>query len=101
DRVVLDHGDLAQCILASMTIPGVFTPVEIDGKVLVDGGMADNLPVEVVRAMGADIVIAVSVGTPLAKGDMLGSWVGVPGQAFGFLTVRNAERSAQLADLVI
>ena len=101
DRVVLDHGDLAQSILASMTIPGAFAPVEIDGKLLVDGGMADNLPVEVVRAMGADIVIAVNVGTPLAKREALGSFVGVTGQAFGFLTVRNAERSAALADLVI
>ena len=101
DRVVLDHGDLAQSILASMTIPGAFAPVEIDGKLLVDGGMADNLPVEVVRAMGADIVIAVNVGTPLAKREALASFVGVTGQAFGFLTVRNAERSAALADVVI
>ncbi len=99
--VVLDHGDLSQSILASMTIPGVFAPVEIDGKLLVDGGMADNLPVDVVRAMGADIVIAVNVGTPLAKRDQLGSFVGVTSQAFGFLTVGNAEISAARADLVI
>jgi NTE family protein len=52
ERVSLDRGDLGRSILASMTIPGVFAPVEIEGRFLVDGGLADNLPVEVVRAMG-------------------------------------------------
>jgi NTE family protein len=52
ERVILDRGHLGRSILASMTSPGVFAPVEIEGRFLVDGGMADNLPVEVVRAMG-------------------------------------------------
>lgn len=101
ERVVLDHGDLALSILASMTVPGVFMPVEMDGRILVDGGMADNLPVEVVRAMGADVVIAVDVGTPLATRDAIRSFVGVTNQAFTFLTRLNSERSAKLADLVL
>ena len=100
-RVVLDHGDLVEAILASMAVPGVFAPVEIEGRLLVDGGMADNLPVEVVRSMGADIVVAVDVGTPLASRDEIRSFVGVTSQAFTFLTRQNSERSARLADLVI
>jgi NTE family protein len=101
DPVILDHGDLSEAILASMTIPGVFAPIARDGKLLVDGGMASNLPVEVVRAMGADIVIAVDVGTPLASQDAIQSFLGVTSQVFSFLTRLNSERSASLADLVI
>ena len=50
---------------ASMSVPAAFAPVEIDGRLLVDGGLVDNLPVDVVRGMGADIVITVNIGTPL------------------------------------
>lgn len=60
-EVVLKSGNLAQSMRASMAIPGAFKPVKIDGRVLVDGGMFNNLPVDVVRAMGADIVIAVDL----------------------------------------
>lgn len=60
---VIDHGHIATAMRASMAVPGVFTPVELDGRILVDGGIVDNLPVNVVRAMGADIVIAVDVGS--------------------------------------
>jgi NTE family protein len=59
---VLDGGRLATAMRASMAVPGVFTPVILDGKVLVDGGVVNNLPVDVVRALGADVVIAVDVG---------------------------------------
>jgi NTE family protein len=101
ERVVLDHGDLVQSVVASMTVPGVFAPVEIDGRLLVDGGMANNLPVEVVRAMGADVVIAVDVGTPLSTRKEIQSFLGVTNQAFTFLTTRNSNASAKLADIVI
>src|SRR5437762_8607715 len=77
DAVVLDHGDLGEAIRASMSIPGVFSPIEIDGRLLVDGGIADNVPVDVVRAMGADIVIAIDVGSPLLKRDQIGSLLAV------------------------
>jgi NTE family protein len=59
--VVLRRGDLARAVRASSAIPGVFEPVRIDGRLLVDGGVAQNLPVRVARAMGADVVIAVDV----------------------------------------
>lgn len=60
--VVLDHGNLATAMRASMAVPAVFTPVEIDGQLLVDGGLVNNIPVDIVKAMGADIIIAVDVG---------------------------------------
>lgn len=59
--VVLRNGSLTRAMRASMSIPGAFKPVRIDGKVLVDGGMKNNLPVDVVKAMGADVVIAIDL----------------------------------------
>ena len=66
-EVLLDKGYLPQAILASSAFPSLFSPVEIDGKVLVDGGVANNYPVEHVRAMGADIIIGVDVQDDLKK----------------------------------
>jgi len=92
DAVVIGHGSLPMAMRASMSIPGVFQPVEIDGRVLVDGGLADQVPVDVVRAMGADIVIAVDVGTPLAKLDRDAGVLEVIGQISGMLTVGSTRR---------
>lgn len=61
EEVVLSKGTLPRAIRASMAIPGVFKPVEIDGQQLVDGGMMNNLPVDVARDMGADIIIAIDL----------------------------------------
>ncbi len=61
EEVVLSSGTLPQAIRASMAIPGIFKPVEIDGEQLVDGGMMKNLPVDVAREMGADFIIAVDL----------------------------------------
>jgi NTE family protein len=60
-RVVLDHGSVARAVRASSAIPGVFNPVEHQGKLLVDGGVVDNIPISVAREKGADIVIAVDI----------------------------------------
>ena len=65
--VVLTNGNLATAMRASMAVPGAFTPVVIDGRLLIDGGIVDNLPVDVARGMGADIVIAVDVGKLAAE----------------------------------
>ncbi len=97
DEVVLSHGDLARSIRASMTVPGIFSGVEIEGRLLVDGGLANNLPVSVVREMGADIVIAVDISTPLLKREELGNALGVVSQLTGLLTRRNTEK--QIASL--
>lgn len=69
--VVLSKGDIARSMRASMAIAGFFSPVELDGKLLTDGGAARNLPVDVVRAMGADFVIAIDISTPLEPQEKL------------------------------
>lgn len=61
EEVVLDHGVLAEAMRSSMSIPLVFQPITMDGTRLVDGGILNNLPVDVVKAMGADVVIAVDL----------------------------------------
>ncbi len=101
DMVVLDQGDLAAAIRASMAIPGVFAPVEIGDLLLVDGGSVRNIPVDVVRAMGADIVIAVDISAPLGDREKLKSSLAVTGQTLGFLTRLNVEAQLPLADLVL
>jgi NTE family protein len=65
--VVLDSGDLAMAIRASVSIAPMFTPVKIKGRLLVDGGYLNNIPVNIVKAMGADRVIVINIGTPLSK----------------------------------
>ncbi|MGH7558492.1 MAG: patatin-like phospholipase family protein [Gemmatimonadota bacterium] len=72
-RVVLREGDLPTALRASMAIPTVFTPVELEGRVLVDGGLTDNLPVDEVRALGVDVVIAVDVSLPIDADDEIRS----------------------------
>lgn len=85
--VVLGEGNLGLAMRASLSIPGVFKPVVLGEQVLVDGGLANQLPVDVVRAMGADIVIAVDVGTPLARLDESAGLVQIIDQISGFMTV--------------
>jgi NTE family protein len=89
--VVLDSGDLAKSMRASMSVPSIFAPVEMNGRLLVDGGVSNNLPVDVARDMGADIVIAVDISTPLKKKEKLTSAVSITGQLTGILTRRNTE----------
>ena len=61
ERVVFDHGPVAEAVRASAAVPGLFSPVMQNGRMLVDGGLLDNLPVEQARLMGADYVIAIDV----------------------------------------
>ncbi|MFO1415207.1 MAG: patatin-like phospholipase family protein [Burkholderiales bacterium] len=88
-EVIFSHGRLYQAMRASMSVPGMFAPVEIDGRILGDGGLVNNLPVDVVRAMGADVVIAVNIGTPLMSRDQLQSVVGYASQMLNILTEQN------------
>ncbi len=90
---VLSEGDLALALRSSMSVPGVFAPTEVDGRILGDGGLVDNLPVDVARAMGADVVIVVNIGTPIAGRETLGSLVGVTAQMIAILTEQNVQRS--------
>lgn len=96
-KVVLDHGSLPLAIRASMALPGLFSPAEIDGRALVDGGLVGNLPVDAARAMGADVVIAVDIGSPLRPLDALASPADVMQQMIGILIRQNvAEQRKQL-----
>lgn len=81
---VIGRGSLATAMRASMAVPGVFTSIEIEGHHLVDGGIVDNLPVDVVKAMGADIIIAVDVGSDADKVDpeSLKSLTGILGRTY-------------------
>ena len=97
EEIVLATGSLPDALRASMSIPGVFAPVRMDDRLLVDGGMANNLPVSVVRAMGADIVIAVDISSPLLKEEQLKSVLSVTEQLTNFLTRSNTEQ--QIASL--
>jgi NTE family protein len=97
EPVVIQGGDLALAMRASMSLPGIFPPVPMDGHILVDGGIARNLPIDIVRQMGADIVIAVDVGTPLAQLDPSASALAITSQLSGLMTVGNTR--AQIATL--
>ena len=93
EAVVFDRGELAAVMRASMSVPAAFAPVEIGGRMLVDGGLVDNLPIDVVRKMGADIVIAVNIGSPLLARDDLGSIFGIGVQMLNILTEQNVRMS--------
>jgi len=90
--VVIDTGELSVAMRASMSVPGVFDPVRHGEALLVDGGLVRNLPVDVAREMGADVVIAVDVGTKLATKEELSSALAIIYQMSGLLTVSNTER---------
>ncbi len=95
--VVLSAGDLAAAIRASMAVPAVFAPVDLGGARLVDGGISNNMPIDIVREMGAEVVIAVDVSTPLLGKGEIDSVVAVAEQLSTILTRLNTER--QLASL--
>lgn len=94
--VVFDKGELANVMRASMSVPVAIAPVEIRGKILVDGMLTNNLPIDAARSMGADIIIAVNVGTPLMNREELGSILGVAGQMISILTEQNVQSSLAL-----
>ncbi|MBT9456566.1 MAG: patatin-like phospholipase family protein [Burkholderiaceae bacterium] len=97
----LATGDLKQltdtplflAMRASLAVPGVFAPVRVDGRLVVDGGLVRNLGVDVAREMGAQIIIAVNVGTPLMEEKEITSAVGVANQMLQILTEQNVKRS--------
>ena len=102
--VVHDHGNVADAIRASMSLPGVFPPVELDGRILIDGGIVNNVPVDVARKMGADVVIAIDVGTPLGTVTPDSSVLSFFNQFLGVVTednVRKSKASITEQDLLI
>ncbi len=96
EAYVIGKGDLAKAIRASMSVPGVFAPVRIDNRLLVDGGIVGNLPVDVMQQLGVDIIIAVDVEFPLYGEEELGSVVTISEQMLTILirkeTLRQIDR---------
>jgi NTE family protein len=88
--VILKNGDLANAMRASMAVSGVFPPIEIDGKLLVDGGLSNNVPIDVVRQMGADIAIVVSFPVQLKKRKELNSALSIILQSIDLLVGQNS-----------
>ena len=93
-RVVFRSGPLSSAMRASMSVPGLMSPVDIDGQKLVDGGLVDNVPIDEARdRCQADVVIAVNVGSPLLKAEEIGSLLSVAAQMVNILTEQNVVRS--------
>ncbi len=95
DQVDLIDTPLFLTMRASLAVPGVFAPVRVNGRLVVDGGLVRNLPVDLAIKMGADVIIAVNVGTPLAPEKNLGSAFGVAQQMINILTEQNVQRSVK------
>jgi NTE family protein len=91
-EVVMGSGDLTSAMRASLSAPGVFAPVERGGRLLVDGGVSDNVPVDVARAMGVDVLIVVDVGFPLLPRSKLTSVTAISNQMLAILIHRRSEK---------
>jgi len=92
EAVVIKDGSLAQAMRASMSVPGAIAPVERDGKLLVDGGIANNLPIDEARKLCADVIIAVNISTPPLKRDQLTSALSITGQLINFLGLQTVDQ---------
>lgn len=101
EEVVFRDGYLPEVLRASISIPSIFNPVEIDGRLLVDGGLVNNFPVDRVREMGADIIIGVDVGFRYYKKDELNSILKILEQSVFFYGEESNTRNKQLCDILI
>jgi NTE family protein len=99
-EVVIDRGPVARAVRASSAVPGIFQPVQHMGKLLVDGGVVNNVPVSVARARGADVVIAVDVGEDVGN-TRITNLVDVMLQATNIMFARNVEHARRDADVLI
>lgn len=95
-EVVLADGSLVQAVQASMSIPGVVRPLEINGKLLVDGGVVNNLPISVARQLGVDRIIAVSIDSPLLRREQIESAFSITEQLTSFLVRAGVQQQLQL-----
>ena len=95
-EVILADGSLTQAVQASMSIPGVLRPLTVRGKMLVDGGVANNLPISVAKALGADQVIAVAIDSPLLAPNELNSAMAITEQLTNFLVQEAVNRQLKM-----
>lgn len=98
---VLDRGNLAEAMRASMAIPTIFTPVTIEGKLLVDGGTIRNFPVQDIKNLGADFILGIDVGTPTKRRSELRSAVDIINQVIGFRNTETNLKQRSLCDYLI
>lgn len=101
EEVVLDRGELSRAIRASISIPGVFPPVEIGERLLVDGGVLNNLPVEPAQAMGAEVILAIDISTPPKTRERLGSMTAIAFQALSLAAQRRVDAQKLAADVLL
>jgi NTE family protein len=101
EAVTLDHGSLAEAMLASMSAPSIFPPVRLDGRLLVDGGIVRNLPAQEARALGADVLVCSDVSGPLVSASELGSLVDVLSQAITIQMLAAVAEQRPLCDVYI
>jgi NTE family protein len=101
EAVVLKRGNLAEAIRASMSVPTVFMPVVIDGRLLVDGGVTRNLPAQDARDLGADIVIGVDAAEPLYQEGELNSMIRIMDQAVHFQIAGTSRAQKRVCDILI
>jgi len=99
-RVVLDKGSVAKAVRASSAIPGVFNPVDYQGKLLVDGGLIDNIPISVAKERGADLVIAVDISENVINYN-ISNLVDVILQAVTIMAFENVKHTRKEADVLI
>ena len=99
-RVVLDHGSVATAVRASSAIPGVFNPVDYQGRLLVDGGVVDNLPISTARERGADIVIAVDISENVTNFNVT-NIIDVMVQSVSIMAAENVKYKRKEADVLI
>ena len=100
-EVVQDRGVLPLAMRASMAIPGAFAPVRKNGMVLVDGGISNNFPVDIAKAMGADIIIGVDVQAELKDASGLESVMGILDQMTSFLGIQKYEENKKMVNIYI
>jgi NTE family protein len=101
EPVVLQNGYLAQAMLASSAFPSLFSPVEIDGKLLIDGGVVNNYPAEEVRAMGADIIIGVDVQDDLKDRKLLKDATRILVQITNLDMIKKMKEKTKITDIYI
>lgn len=101
DEVVLRKGNLARALRASMAIPSVFTPVQIDNHLLVDGGIVNNFPADHLKEMGADIIIGVNLGFRLHSENELNSLSSILEQSVFFRAAERNKQNQKLVDILI
>jgi len=98
---VFASGPLGEALRSTMSLPGIFSPVRKDGQVIADGGLLNNLPVDVAKAMGADIVIAVHLDTGTVSPEAVRSWLDVAGRSIDVMIRANELNSMLAADVLL